>query len=135
MAYVKSLNNKRECPLEDYECIKFSNWLSINKIPHCHIANESRSGSRSAMIRGAKLKKMGQSKGVWDYEVYIPVKGTTGTVDCYELAKVEMKRQKGGVASPEQKIWGKIYEKTGLYCKICKGADEAIDFIKSIMYK
>lgn len=123
------------CPLEDAECIKFSQWLTLNKIPHCHIANESRSGSRSAMIRGAKLKRMGQSKGVWDYEIYIPIKGITGTVDCYEICKVEMKRQKGGVVSPEQKQWQKIYEKAGIECKICKGADDAIDYIKKLIYK
>ena len=122
------------CPLEDDECIRFSNWLSLNKIPHCHIANESRSGSRSAMIRGAKLKRMGQSRGVWDYEVYVPIKGITGTVDCYELVKIEMKRKKGGVVSPEQKVWGKIYEKAGISCKVCKGADEAIDFVKSLIH-
>lgn len=122
------------CPLEDDECIAFSQWLTINKIPHCHIANESRSSSRSAMIRGAKLKRMGQSRGVWDYEVYIPIKGITGTVDCYELVKIEMKRQKGGVVSPEQKQWQKIYEKAGIDCQICKGAKEAIDYIKSLMH-
>lgn len=127
------MNTKSIVPLEDDECIKFSNWLSINRIPHCHIANESRSSSRNAMIRGAKLKRMGVSKGVWDYEVYLPRKGNTGSVDCYELVKIEMKRVKGGVVSPEQKIWGRIYEKAGLYCKICKGADDAIDYIKSLM--
>lgn len=125
---------QNNCPLEDDECIRFSNWLSLNKIPHCHIANESRSGSRSAMIRGAKLKRMGQSRGVWDYEVYVPIKGITGTVDCYELVKIEMKRKKGGVVSPEQKVWGKIYEKAGISCKVCKGADEAIDFVKSMIH-
>lgn len=124
---------KNNCPLEDDECIVFSRWLSLNHIPHCHIANESRSGSRSAMIRGAKLKRMGQSRGVWDYEVYVPIKGITGNVDCYELVKIEMKRVKGGTVSPEQKIWGKIYEKAGITCKICRGADEAIDFIKSML--
>lgn len=123
----------RECPLEDDECIKFSSWMKLNGIPHCHIANESRSSSRSAMIRGAKLKRMGQSRGVWDYEVYIPIKGITGRVDCYELCKIEMKRKKGGVVSPEQKEWGKIYEKAGIDCKVCRGADEAIAFVKSML--
>lgn len=123
----------KTCPLEDYECIRFSQWMAYNKIPHCHIANESRSSSRSAMIRGAKLKKMGQSRGVWDYEIYIPRKGITGAVDCYEIAKVEMKRKFGGVVSQEQKQWQKIYEMAGIPCKICKGADEAIDFIKSLV--
>lgn len=126
---------ERTCPLEDDECIVFSQWLSLNHIPHAHIANESRSSSRSAMIRGAKLKRMGQSRGVWDYEVFIPIKGITGKVDCYEIAKIEMKRKKGGVVSPEQKVWGKVYEKAGIACKVCKGADEAIDFVKSLLYR
>lgn len=124
---------KNNIPLEDDECIVFSDWLKVNNIPHAHIANESRSSSRNAMIRGAKLKRMGQSKGVWDYEVFVPIKGITGAVDCYQQVKVEMKRQKGGTVSPEQKQWGKVYELAGIPCKVCKGAEEAIDFIKSFM--
>lgn len=127
------MTERKTCPLEDDECIVFSQWLSLNNIPHSHIGNESRSSSKNAMIRGAKLKRMGQSRGVWDYEIYIPFKGITGTVDCYEVAKIEMKRQFGGKTSPEQKAWGRIYEKAGIPCKICKGADEAIDFVKSLM--
>ena len=121
-------------PIEDDECIDFADWLRDNNIPHAHIANESRSSSKNAIIRGAKLKKMGQSKGVWDYEIYIPIKGITGAVDCYQQVKIEMKRQEGGTVSPEQKEWGKIYELAGIPCKVCKGADEAIAFIKSLMY-
>lgn len=120
-------------PLEDDECITFSNWLKLNNIPHAHIANESRSSSQAAIIRGAKLKKMGQSKGVWDYEVFVPIRGITGDVDCYELLKIEMKRRKGGTVSIEQKQWGKIYELAGIPCKICKGADEAIAFVNSYL--
>lgn len=123
----------KECPLEDDECVVFSDWLKINNIPHAHIANESRSSSRNAMIRGAKLKRMGQSRGVWDYEIYVPIKGITGRVDCYELVKIEMKRQKGGTVSPEQKAWKKIYEMSGIRCKVCKGAEDAIEFVKSIV--
>ena len=119
--------------LEDDECIAFSDWLKANNIPHCHIANESRSSSKSAMIRGAKLKRMGQSRGVWDYEVFIPIRGISGQIDCYEMVKIEMKRRKGGIVSEEQKTWGKIYELSGIPCKICKCADEAIKFIKSYL--
>lgn len=120
-------------PLEDDECIAFSQWLNLNFIPHAHIANESRSGSKNAMIRGAKLKKMGQSRGVWDYELYIPIRGIDNTIDCYQQVKIEMKRRKGGTVSDEQKEWGKIYELAGIPCKICKGADEAIKFVKKYL--
>ena len=116
-------------PKEDEECIAFSNWLKLNNIPHAHIANESNSGSKNAMIRGAKLKRMGQSKGVWDYDIFVPIKGINGTVDCYQELRIEMKRRHGGVVSQEQKEWGKIYELSGTPCKICKGVDEAIKFV------
>lgn len=129
------MSEQNNCPLEDDECIVFSTWLKLNNIPHCHIANESRSGNRNAMIRGAKLKKMGQSKGVWDYEVYIPIKGVSGEVDCYELVKIEMKRKKGGSVSAEQKSWGEIYKLAGIEHKICKGADEAIAFVESYLQR
>lgn len=120
-------------PIEDDECIDFAKWLRKNNIPAAHIANESRSSSKNAIIRGAKLKKMGQSKGVWDYEIFVPIKGITGAVDCYQQIKIEMKRLKGGTVSPEQKQWGKVYELAGIPCKVCKGADEAIEFVKSFM--
>lgn len=121
-------------PLEDDECIKFHQWLVLRNIPHAHIANESRSSSTSAMIRGAKLKRMGQSAGVWDYEIFVPVYGIDKTIDDYQLLKIEMKRRKGGTVSPEQKAWGKIYETAGIPNKICNGADEAIAFVEQFIY-
>ena len=119
----------RTCPLEDDECIAFHQWLEIRRIPHAHIANESRSSTRAAMIRGAKLKKMGQSAGVWDYEVFVPIAGITGDIDDYQLLKIEMKRKYGGTVSPEQKKWQKVYETAGIPCKVCKGAKDAIEFV------
>lgn len=121
-------------PTEYDECVVFVQWLRLNNIPHSHCANESQSGGKNAMIRGAKLKRIGQSRGVFDYDIYVPKKGITGEVDCYELIKIEMKRKKGGTVSEEQKNWAKIYEMAGIPNKICKGADEAIDFVKNYLY-
>lgn len=120
-------------PLEDDEAIAFSQWCKLNNIPHHHIANESRSGTRNAVIRGAKLKRMGQSRGYYDYDVFVPIKGATGEVDCYELIKIELKRKVGGRVSPEQKEWGEIYEMAGIPNAVCKGADEAIEFVKKFV--
>lgn len=127
------MKNTQYIPTEYEECKTFVQWLRLNNIPHSHCANESQSGSQSAMIRGAKLKAIGQSRGVFDYDVYVPIKGVTGEVDCYELIKIEMKRVKGSSVSPEQKSWQQIYNKAGIMNKICKGAEEAIEFVKSFM--
>ena len=114
-------------PTEDEECIAFVQWLRLRNIPCAHIPNESRSSSRAALIRGAKLKRMGQSRGVWDYEVFVPVG------NAYQLLKIEMKRQKNSKVSPEQKEWGEIYKSAGIPCKVCYGAAEAIEFVQQFM--
>ena len=115
------------CPIEDFECIAFHDWLELYDIPHTHIPNESRSSKRDAYIRGAKLRKMGVSSGYWDYDVYIPILDVDGEVGGYELIKIEMKRAKKSLSSvsESQKTWGRIYELAGIPAYICYGAEEA----------
>jgi len=120
-------------PIEDDECIEFSNWLKARGIDHTHIPNESRSSKKDAAIRARKLQKMGLSRGVWDYEVWVPIYNCDGEIDDYQLLKIEMKRQRGGgsTTTPEQRRWGKIYEKSGCCeCKVCYGAAEAEKFVE-----
>lgn len=131
MGYFQNMNEI--IPLEDDEAIVFSQWLKLKNIPHHHIASESRSGSKNAIIRGAKLKKMGQSRGYFDYDVFIPFKGVDKKVDCYELIKIELKKRKGGTVSKEQKEWLKIYKMAGIPARVCKGAEEAIAFVQEYL--
>ena len=42
---------------------------------------------------------------------------------------VEMKRQKGGTVSPEQKSWLEYLKSCGYRCEVCRGADDAIEVI------
>ena len=64
---------KKDVPIEDDECIEFHNWLKARDIDHTHIPNESRSSKKDAAIRARKLQKMGLSRGVWDYEIWVPI--------------------------------------------------------------
>lgn len=124
---------KKDVPIEDDECIEFHNWLKARGIDHTHIPNESRSSKKDAAIRARKLQKMGLSRGVWDYEVWVPIYNCDGEIDDYQLLKIEMKRQRGGgsTTTPEQREWGKIYEKSGCCeCKVCYGAAEAEKFVE-----
>ena len=122
----------KKVPLEDQECKNFHDWMEERQIPHTHIPNESRSSKRDAAIRARKLKMMGVSRGVWDYEVFVPVYDIDGELATYQQIKIEMKRQRGGGSTvfKEQKDWGKIYEVAGIPCKICYGANEAIAFVE-----
>lgn len=78
------------------------------------------------------MKKMGTSKGFPDLLVFIPVYGTTGDVDCYQLCAIEMKRKKGSTTSKEQKEWLEVLRASGVVSAVCKGADEAINFVEMV---
>lgn len=117
---------------EEQEQMTFVEWLKINHIPHFHCPNEVGGQTKSLKVRAIKMKRMGVSKGVPDLLVFIPVYGTTGEVDCYQMCAVEMKRKTGGRTSTEQKEWLEILQASGVMCAVCKGAEEAIKFIDAI---
>ena len=132
-------------PTEAQECEVFHQWLNMQGLPHHHCANESQSGRKDAIIRNARNKRMGQSKGFPDYLVIIPdeykeqysvVDEPPVGVDCglvcfsNRLVAIEMKRKKGGRLSPEQKQWLEWLESAGIEVFVAKGADEAIRWIE-----
>lgn len=111
----------------------FARWLRREhpEVKFTHIPNESRSSSKNAMIRAKKLRDMGVERGVWDYELFVPVYDVDGEIGDYQQLKIEMKRQRGGgsTTSPEQRAWGKIYQAAGIPCRVCYGAQDAIAFV------
>lgn len=127
----------KKVPIEDVECEIFVKELEQNypDIKFSHIANESRSGGQYAKIRGAKLRRMGQRPGMWDYELFIPVYDIDGEVGSYQEIRIEMKRQRGGgsTTSKDQKGWGKVYDLAGIPCKVCFGAKEALEYVAQIV--
>lgn len=119
-------------PLEDEEAYVFADWLRAMKIPHTHIANEIGGSTRTTKLRAMKAKRMGQTAGVWDYEIFIPVKNIDGEIEAYQEIRIELKRRRGGTVSPAQREWEEIYEMAGIPCQVCRGAEEAINFVKSM---
>lgn len=119
-------------PLEDDEAVAFADWLRAMHIPHTHVANEIGGSTGAAKARSLKAKRMGQTAGVWDYEIFLPIENIDGEVDAYQEVRVELKRQRGGVVSEPQKQWGKVYELAGIPCAVCKGAEAAIKFVNDI---
>lgn len=119
-------------PLEDDEQIAFVQWLRANNIPHFHCPNEAGGQTKSLKIRAMKMKRMGVSSGVPDMFIFIPVYGIDGTVDCYQMCVVEMKRKKGSTTSPAQKEWLKVIGMAGIPCAVCKGAEAAVKFVEDI---
>lgn len=68
-----------------------------------------------------KAKKEGVRPGVPDMIVVTPKK----------LFFIEMKRIKGGVVSKDQKRWIEAIDSVGIGVKVCRGSDEAKEFIDS----
>ncbi len=121
---------KNNTPLEDDEAIAFADWLRANHIPATHIANEMGGSTRTAKLRAIKAKRMGQTAGVWDYEVFVPVYDLDNEIAAYQEIRIELKRQKGSTTSAAQRKWQEIYELAGIPCRVCKGAEEAIKFVR-----
>jgi hypothetical protein len=72
------------------------------------------------MATAARLKAEGVCSGVPD--LFIPAWKTW----------IEMKRQKGGTVSQEQKDWTLYLQGLGYKVFICKGAEDAKDQIRGI---
>jgi hypothetical protein len=82
----------------------------------------SAGGMRTSYLQAIKMKRTGYVKGFPDLFIYEP-RGA-----FYGLA-IEMKKEKGGTASPEQKRWLEQLRNRGYASYICKGKDEAIKII------
>jgi len=79
----------------------------------------SAGGMRTSYLQAIKMKRTGYVKGFPDLFIYEP------NQDYHGLA-IEMKKEKGGTASPEQKRWQDDLRNRGYSSYICKGSEEAI---------
>lgn len=125
-------------PTEDQEQEAFVQWLRLKGYPHFRVPNETYTRSWS---QKAKNKKLGVSSGVPDLFVAVPFppphliiahKDRDDEVRNKTLVAIEMKRKKGGTTSANQKKWIKTLNESGVETVVCKGCDEAIEFIESI---
>ncbi|MCU4608193.1 VRR-NUC domain-containing protein [Acinetobacter ursingii] len=115
-------------PTEDQEQITVMSWAHRVKFKDgrlsdylFHIPN---GGSRN-IIEATKLKKMGVKAGVPDLQLIVP------NGQAHRLW-IELKAQKGKL-QPSQQIMIQRLEAQGYLCKVCFGADEAINEIKKYL--
>ena len=98
-------------PTEHEEQREFVSWFR-KTYPGVRIFAIPNGGARTPSVAG-RLKAEGVSKGVPD--LYIPA----------WRVWVEMKRQKGGAVSPEQKDWHQYLESCGDCVIVSKGCADA----------
>ena len=116
---IMSAKKKSDIPLEKDEQKRLCKWLKENKIGHFATGLGVKLGLDVKYV--ASLKSQGHYSGIPDLVVLLG----NGKI-CF----VELKRQKGGVVSEEQKKWIDYLNKNGYPAKVCNGCDEAIEFIK-----
>lgn len=113
-------------PTEDQEQMAVVEFLKIMGWQFTHISNETYSPSWSVKVRA---KKLGVSPGFPDLVVMIP---TGWEQQPLQMAGIEMKRVRGSKISPEQLAWGELFRQAGIPWKVCKGAADAIGWLKQL---
>lgn len=96
-------------PLEDVEQEAFVEWLELHRFKFTAVPNSTYTKSWK---QKQKNKRTGLRAGFPDLIVLIPPDRSKDG-EGYMLA-IEMKRQKGGVMSEEQKQWAKALTELGL---------------------
>ena len=110
---------------EKAEQAAFVRWLQLRNIPHvAHMTGVNLYGN-FALIN--TLKQVGcLIPGIPDLFIPVPKDGKHGIW-------IEMKKEKGGVVSPEQREWLEARAADGYATAVCHGADEAIKIIQDYL--
>ena len=116
-------------PLECIDQETVAAWLDSRKVFY----TISISGAYLHPATFNRLKRMGYKKGPSDMMIYDrPNIVENGMV--YVGVCLEMKRKKGSVLSPEQKIWLDAMAERGWLVKVAYGCDDAIKFLQECGY-
>lgn len=112
-------------PLEKFEQINFVDYCRIRNITVISTQNGFKMPTlinRTAYSRS--LKRMGLAPGFPD--LIVLARNKSGT---HEVLFIEMKRQKGGRVSPEQKEWIQKLDNDGYCVGIAKGFESAAQIL------
>ena len=119
--YKKSSANRKIAP--ESEANQQEIVVKYLRLAYPHVLYcASAGGMRTSYLQAIKMKRTGYVKGFPDLFIYEP------NQDFHGLA-IEMKKEKGSVASPEQKWWQEQLRNRGYASYICKGSEEAIKVI------
>jgi VRR-NUC domain len=130
----KPSKTKNTTPLESEEQSLLFAWAKANeyRVPALTMLFASANGGSRVLtdVSGGKkipleamaLRRQGVKPGTPDIFLDFPSNGKHGL-------RIELKRQKGGVVSKEQKAWLEKYNANGYTAIVCYGFDQARDAI------
>ena len=125
---MKRTYNPPVIPLEEIEQEHVFLWASMEEraYPELAMLYAIPNGGKRAIKTAVALKKQGVKRGV--PEMCLPV-----ARGGYHGLYVELKRQKGGTVSDEQREWIAALNTQGYKAIICHGAEEAIEQIRGYL--
>jgi hypothetical protein len=118
--------NAKLIPTEEQEQLALADLLNQLKLTWFHPANE---GMRKPQY-AAKQKRLGLKAGIPDVIILdVPPKFPES-----RGAVIELKRQKGGRLSNDQRVWLQLFQLYKWQAAVCKGIDEAIEQLREWGY-
>lgn len=115
-------------PLEDAEQRIIFQWAAMETAarPELGMLYAIPNGGKRAIKTAIALKAQGVKAGVPD--MCLPV-----ARGAYHGLYIELKRQRGGTVSDNQKEWITALTEQGYKAEVCRGAEEAIGTIKEYL--
>ena len=115
-------------PTEDEEQMVVIRWtqMSMGKWPELEWLYHIPNGGKRGKAEAARFKAMGVKAGVPDLHLAVPRGGFHGLY-------IEMKRQKGGKLSADQKKWIDGLTGNGYCVRRCDGWREAVDVLEAYL--
>lgn len=112
-------------PLEADDCKALVQWMDFKGLKFSHVPSETFTKS---WRQKTKNKQMGVRKGVPDYLIIIPA--DRSKTEKAEVVFLEVKREKGGRLSTEQKEWIAGLKEASQHVFVGKGLDECIAILE-----
>ena len=110
---------------EQEALFRWAQWLS-GKYPELKLMHHIPNGGSRNPVEAARLKAQGVLAGIPD--IFLPA--ARGE---YHGLYIEMKRQKGGRLSEDQKIMIDALRHQGYRVVVCRGCEDAMNVIKSYL--
>ncbi len=119
---------KAPTPTEDAEQIMLFRWAEwqSGKYPALHMMHHIPNGGKRGKAEAGRFRAMGVKAGVPDICLPVPK-------NVYAGLYIEMKRQRGGTVSQEQKGWVRDLRAAGYAVEVCKGWDAAAKIIEDYL--
>jgi len=127
--------NKTKPTQSEYDAQKaIFEWAErmIPKYPDLKWLNGSLNGVRLNIGQAVKAKKAGMKRGFPDINLpvtSIAVNSNYGRAGIWCGLYIELKKEKGGSVTPEQKKWLRHLSDQGYFACVCKGKEAAIQLI------